>query len=128
MISGLGNLSQIKLPPAHADSQSRTRSCSFTFLCKTSSFLQSRFSKYWLTNRCHKFNYSQEAYSAADINTATGATLDIGLSDLEKSGAAKKNEGFFEKGLLKAMESDHLAGGNAREVKVVANGHSHREC
>lgn len=57
----------------------------------------------------------------------TGARLDVGLHALETNGAAKKNDGFFEKGLLKAMESDHLAGGNAREVKVVANGHSHGE-
>lgn len=28
---------------------------------------------------------------------------------------------------MKAIESDHLAGGSAREVKVVANGHCHRE-
>jgi len=33
--------------------------------------------------------------------------------------------GFFEKALLGTMESDHSANGNAREVKVVGNGHSH---
>lgn len=32
---------------------------------------------------------------------------------------------MFEKGLLKAMESEHLAGGVVPEVKVVANGHCH---
>lgn len=72
-------------------------------------------------------DYSQEAYSTADVNINTGARLDVGLEGLETNRAAKKNEGFFEKGLLQAMESDHTAGGNAREVKVVANGHAHSE-
>jgi len=67
----------------------------------------------------------QESYSQADMDTRTGARLDVGLHNLEPKGSAKKNEGFFEKGLLKAMESDHLAGGNAREVKVIGNGHCH---
>jgi hypothetical protein len=32
---------------------------------------------------------------------------------------------MFEKGLLKALESEHRAGGVIPEVKVVANGHCH---
>ncbi|KAF7982612.1 hypothetical protein HWV62_27650 [Athelia sp. TMB] len=67
----------------------------------------------------------QEAYWVADMNPNTGARLDVGLKGLEANSNAKKNDGFFEKGLLKAKESDHLAGGNALEVKVVGNGHSH---
>lgn len=51
--------------------------------------------------------------------------LDIGLHDLEKSGAAKKSDGMFEKGLKKALESGHVTGGGIPEVKVVANGHCH---
>ena len=51
--------------------------------------------------------------------------LDVGQHDLEENGAAKKQAGFFHKGLLQAMESDHRAGGRASEVKVVANGHCH---
>lgn len=71
--------------------------------------------------------FRQESYTEADINPQTGQRLDFGLHDLESSGAATKNEGFFEKGLLRAMESDHIAGGSSREVKVVANGHCHGE-
>ena len=67
----------------------------------------------------------QESYSAADVNPATGMPLDVGQHDLEENGAAKKQAGFFHKGLLQAMESDHRAGGRASEVKVVANGHCH---
>ncbi|KAI0714201.1 Metallo-dependent phosphatase [Cerioporus squamosus] len=67
----------------------------------------------------------QESYSAADVNPATGLPLDVGQHDLEEGGAAKKQDGFFHKGLLQALESDHRAGGRATEVKVVANGHCH---
>jgi hypothetical protein len=49
--------------------------------------------------------------------------LDIGLHDLEGSGAAKKSDGMFDKGLKKALESGHVASGDIPEVKVVANGH-----
>lgn len=70
----------------------------------------------------------QESYAQADKDTRTGAWLDVGLRGLEPKGSAKQNEGFFEKGLLSAMESEHLAGGSAREVKVVGNGHCHRAC
>lgn len=61
------------------------------------------------------------------MNLNTGARLDVGLKGLEANKNAKKSDSFFEKALLKAKESDHLAGGNALEVKVVGNGHSHSE-
>ena len=67
----------------------------------------------------------QESYSAADINPATGQALDVGKHDLEENGAAKKQEGFFHKGLLQALESEHQAVARISEVKVVANGHCH---
>ncbi|KAI9064007.1 Metallo-dependent phosphatase [Trametes sanguinea] len=66
-----------------------------------------------------------ESYSAPDIDSKTGRALDRGISDLEEPGAAKRQAGFFHKGLLQASESDHLAGGHIPEVKVVANGHCH---
>lgn len=50
----------------------------------------------------------------------------MGISDLEGKGSAKGNAGFFEKGLMTALESNHRAGGGYKEVKVIANGHSHR--
>lgn len=74
-----------------------------------------------------RLDFRQESYVDADINPETGEQLDFGSHDLELSGAAKTNGGMFEKGLLKAMESDHSAGRSTREVKVVANGHCHRE-
>lgn len=49
----------------------------------------------------------------------------MGITGQEKPGNAKKNGGMFEKGILKAMESDHRSNGNALEVKAVANGHCH---
>lgn len=67
----------------------------------------------------------QEAYNTPDKNFRTGQWLDVGLHNLEKADVAKKNEGFFEKGLLKATESDHRAGGNIPEVKVIGTGHAH---
>ncbi|KAJ8482432.1 hypothetical protein ONZ45_g14949 [Pleurotus djamor] len=69
----------------------------------------------------------QESYSKADIDPTTGKPLDVGVYGLESDGSAKKNEGFFEKGLLKATESDHVSGRGIPEVKVVGNGHSHNE-
>ncbi|KAL4078830.1 Metallo-dependent phosphatase-like protein [Scleroderma yunnanense] len=66
----------------------------------------------------------QESYGTPDTDTRTGLPLDVGTS-LETSGAAKKNGGMFEKGLLSALESVHRAGGGIPEVKVVANGHCH---
>ncbi|KAH7913045.1 Metallo-dependent phosphatase-like protein [Hygrophoropsis aurantiaca] len=67
----------------------------------------------------------QESYSTADRNPHTGQLLDFGLHGLETPGASEKNDGFFSKGLLAALESDHRAGGGVPEVKVVANGHCH---
>ncbi|KAF8643188.1 hypothetical protein AX16_009173 [Volvariella volvacea WC 439] len=67
-----------------------------------------------------------EAYDAADQDPRTGKPLDVGIHDLEKPGNAKENGGMFQNGLLKAEESDHVAR-HAPEVKVVANGHCHRE-
>ena len=64
----------------------------------------------------------QETYSTADIDIASNKPLDIG-EQLDAQGSPKKNEGFFEKALLGAKENE-LGG---REVKVVANGHSHCE-
>lgn len=49
----------------------------------------------------------------------------MGLSDLEGKGSANGNDGFFEKGLMNALESNYRTGRVYREVKVVANGHSH---
>ena len=49
----------------------------------------------------------------------------MGISDLEGKGSAKGNDGFFDKGLMTALESNHRAGGVYQEVKVVANGHCH---
>ncbi|KAF9266823.1 Metallo-dependent phosphatase [Marasmius fiardii PR-910] len=65
-----------------------------------------------------------EAYGPADRDPRTNWPLDIGIHDNEKPGNAKGNDGFFEKGLLKAMESDHVTS-SALEVKAVANGHCH---
>ncbi|KAI6149292.1 Metallo-dependent phosphatase-like protein [Pisolithus tinctorius] len=66
----------------------------------------------------------QESYGTPDIDQRTGLPLDIGTS-LEGSGAAKKSDGMFEKGLLAALESDHRSGAAIPEVKAVANGHCH---
>ena len=69
--------------------------------------------------------FRQESYTDADVDSRTGRQLDVGIHNLERSGASKTNGGLFENGLLKAMETDNFAGGYAREVKVVANGHCH---
>ncbi|KAI6122283.1 Metallo-dependent phosphatase-like protein [Pisolithus croceorrhizus] len=66
----------------------------------------------------------QESYNTPDTDQRTGLPLDVGVS-LEGSGAAKKSDGMFEKGLLAALETDHRAGPAIPEVKVVANGHCH---
>ncbi|KAI0689492.1 Metallo-dependent phosphatase [Cytidiella melzeri] len=66
-----------------------------------------------------------EAKAAADKDPVTGEDLDVGISGLEGFGSAKKQDGFFHKGLLAAGESEHRAAGTAHEVKVVGNGHSH---
>lgn len=65
-----------------------------------------------------------ETYNKADVDSGTGKPLQKGLQ-LEDKSTPKKNEGFFEKGLLRALETTHRTGDNAREVKVVANGHCH---
>jgi len=67
----------------------------------------------------------QEAYNKADTDPRTNRPLDVGADHGEKPGSAKGNEGFFEKALLTALESEHVAGGAAHEVKVVGNGHCH---
>lgn len=48
----------------------------------------------------------------------------MGLHGLESAGNAKKSDGFFEKGILKALESDHITN-TIQEVKVIGNGHCH---
>lgn len=60
----------------------------------------------------------------ADINPSTGKPLDVGITGIEPSGNAKKSDGFFAKGLMKAMESSSVAN-TVPEVKVVGNGHCH---
>ncbi|CAL1715541.1 unnamed protein product [Somion occarium] len=67
----------------------------------------------------------EEAYSAADVDTRTGKPLNVGQHDIEGPGNAKRQAGFFHKGVLAAKTSDHRAGGDDREVKVIANGHCH---
>lgn len=66
-----------------------------------------------------------ESYTQADKDPRTGRALDVGLRGLERPGNAKHSDGFFEKGLLKAMEGAHTPKGGPYEVKVVANGHCH---
>ncbi|KAH9479462.1 putative inactive purple acid phosphatase 29 [Psilocybe cubensis] len=66
-----------------------------------------------------------ETYLKADINPNTGKALDVGVSGQEPPGNAKSNDGFFEKGILKAMESNHVSNRNALEVKAIGNGHCH---
>ena len=70
------------------------------------------------------FSRPESHISKADINPLTSKPLDVGLSGLEGDGNAKKSEGFFEKGVLKAMESANVAN-KAHEVKVIGNGHCH---
>ncbi|GJE90394.1 metallo-dependent phosphatase [Phanerochaete sordida] len=67
----------------------------------------------------------QEAYAMADLNPITKAPLDVGLHGLEPRGSSTKQDGFYHKGVLQALETDHTGGGHAREVKVIANGHCH---
>ncbi|KAF8075000.1 Metallo-dependent phosphatase-like protein [Lyophyllum atratum] len=66
-----------------------------------------------------------EAYSKADINPRTDKPLDVGTHGQEPPSYAKGNDGFFEKSILQAQESDHIGKGNALEVKVIGNGHCH---
>lgn len=67
----------------------------------------------------------QEAYAKADSDPRTHIALDVGVHGQEPPGNAKGNAGFYEKGVLKAMESEHVGKGNALEVKVIGNGHCH---
>ncbi|CAG7851579.1 SubName: Full=Related to DCR2-dosage-dependent cell cycle regulator {ECO:0000313/EMBL:CCA72678.1} [Serendipita indica DSM 11827] len=60
-----------------------------------------------------------ETYSTADIDYSSNQALEIGTP--AGKGSPKKNDGFFEKALLNATESEQ----GGREVKVVANGHVH---
>lgn len=72
-----------------------------------------------------KCSYRPEAYSKPDINPRTGKPLDVGITGREPHGNAKESDGFFEKGILRARESEHVASDNAPEVKVIGNGHCH---
>ncbi|KAJ6610238.1 Metallo-dependent phosphatase-like protein [Mycena sp. CBHHK59/15] len=68
-----------------------------------------------------------ETYDTPDTSTS-GRPLDIGISGLEAKGNAQKSDGFFEKGILKALESDHVnmnTGVGTQEVKVIGHGHCH---
>lgn len=67
----------------------------------------------------------RESYYGADRDPATNWPLDTGLKKTEPPGAAKGNDGMFEKGILGAKESDHVKDGAIPEVKVVGNGHCH---
>lgn len=60
-----------------------------------------------------------------DVNPDTGIPLDIGIHDIDGRGDAKNSDGFFEKGVTQALESDHNAGSKLKEVKVISNGHCH---
>ena len=68
---------------------------------------------------------SPESYAPADKDVRTGRPLDVGVHSEEAPGNAKQSDGFFEKGLLTAMESVHVANAGVNEVKVVGNGHCH---
>ncbi len=51
--------------------------------------------------------------------------MDIGIHDVDGRGDAKNSDGFFDKGVSQALESDHSAGSKMKEVKVISNGHCH---
>jgi hypothetical protein len=93
-------------------------SCSSTYHCwSTPLYLIILYSDSCLFSR-------PESYSKADVNPSTGKPLDVGITGLEAAGNAKKSDGFFAKGVMKAMESSNVAN-HAREVKVIGNGHCH---
>ena len=73
---------------------------------------------------CCIHSHRPEAYSPADRDPRTNWPLDVGIKGNEGQGSAKGNDGFFEKGLLKAKESDDPSSSQL-EVKAVANGHCH---
>jgi hypothetical protein len=94
-------------------------SCSSTYHCwSTLLYLIIPYSDLWLFSRPESHTIK------VDINPSTGKALDVGITGLEGPGSAKKSDGFFEKGVLKAMESANVAS-KAREVKVIGNGHCH---
>ncbi|KAJ7504439.1 Metallo-dependent phosphatase-like protein [Mycena galericulata] len=64
-----------------------------------------------------------ETYDTADSGNS-GRLLDFGISGLEQKGDAKNSDGFFTKGILSALESDHVTS-TTQEVKVIGNGHCH---
>ncbi|KAK2463672.1 hypothetical protein APHAL10511_004423 [Amanita phalloides] len=66
-----------------------------------------------------------ETYNNADLDPQTGRPLDVGIHNLERPGNSRHNDGFFEKGLLQAKESDRRNRALIPEVKVVGNGHCH---
>lgn len=74
---------------------------------------------------CRNVTHSPESYDKADVDPRNGRPLDVGTHGLETAGNAKQSDNFFEKALLKAQESDHVAKGNVPEVKAVGNAHSH---
>jgi hypothetical protein len=52
---------------------------------------------------------SQESYGTPDTDPRTGQLLDVGTSDLEGPGSAKKSDGFFEKGLCCVLSRLNIA-------------------
>jgi len=69
-----------------------------------------------------------ESYSPADTSKGSNRALDIGIHGQEAAGNAKSSDGFFEKGILKALESNHVnanTGYGEKEIKVISNGHCH---
>jgi hypothetical protein len=63
----------------------------------------------------------------ADKDPRTGKPLDVGIHGEEAPGNSPKSDGFFEKAIMKALESDHVNGSPLPEVKVIGNGHCHGE-
>ncbi|KAF9531793.1 Metallo-dependent phosphatase [Crepidotus variabilis] len=66
-----------------------------------------------------------QTFSKVDISPLTGKPLDVGISDQEGASHAQHDDGFFEKGILYAQESNHVASKSIPEVKVIGNGHQH---
>ncbi|KAF7309823.1 AIP3 domain-containing protein [Mycena indigotica] len=64
-----------------------------------------------------------ETYNKADTGS-NGRPLDVGISGQEDKGSATDSDGFFTKGILKALETDNSRDPTP-EVKVIGNGHSH---
>ena len=96
-------------------------SCSFTSLCTF--YLRNSLR----TSAALTYFLSQETYEIPDTDSRTGLPLDVGSSDLEGPGSAKKNGGLFANGLLHALETPHRGAGGIPEVKVIGNGHCHGE-